>query len=874
MSERRLWWRTVSQVRREVEEELAYHFAARVAELERRGLTAAEARQEAARRFGNVGVVLRDCVASDLRRDRRVRRRELLADLVQDARIGMRQLLRRPLLSAIAMLILGVAIGAAASIYAFADHVLLRPLPYDEPARVVTLWKVERNGGGELEDVGAGNYLDWEGARSFATVGLAEPYGFDLAGDGPPVALEVWLVTERFFEALGVRPLLGRTFTAADYRDDARVVLLSHGTWQRRFGGDPRVVGRTLMLDGAATEVIGVLPPSLEYPDVREVYAPKRFRADERTDRRSSYMYVVARLAAGATVAHAQAELDNLTQQLAAEHAGYRERGVRVVPLADRVLGTARGPVAALLGGVLLLVLIACANLANLLVARGMERTNELAVRGALGAGRARIARQLITESAVLAVLGGATGIVLAWLGVRTLLAVAPPDLPRLSAVALDARVLLFLCATTAVTGGLFGIAPSLRLARQDLMPAVRAGVLRTREHGRLRGVLLSGQVALCLVLLIGAGLLARSMAKLLDNDLGFEHEKRTSIQLFLWDRAPSAQQRIVRVAELIERFEALPGVRRAAAVSSLPFHPHAITARSAVVIEGAPVAPGEEPTILATVATPAYFDVMGIPLRAGRYFDETDRAGTTPVVIINEAFARRHFAGTDPIGRRVTLGVMAAPVLRQVVGVVGNVRPSAFDSEPEPEFFVPHAQSGTGSMTFVVHTDGDPNALTGKVRDVVWSVDPAQTIYHSATLPELLRATLAQRRFHLLLASVFAAVALGLVVLGVYGVISLWARQRNQEFGVRMALGARARDITRLVLAQGFRFALPGVAAGLVAALLLTRGIEHMLYGVQPTDARTLVQVSALLLVVVAGAAYLPARAAGARDPLRSIRE
>jgi len=466
------------------------------------------------------------------------------------------------------------------------------------------------------------------------------------------------------------------------------------------------------------------------------------------------------------------------------------------------------------------------------------------------------------------------TGVALAWLGIRSLLAVAPPDLPRLSAVALDTRVLLFLFATTALTGALFGVVPSLRLARQDLMSAVRAGVLRTREHGRLRGVLLSGQVALCLVLLIGAGLLARSMAKLLANDLGFAHDGRATMQLFLWDYVPTGEQRVARVAELIERFEALPGVRRAAAVSSLPFHPHAITARSAVVIEGTSVARGEEPNVLATVATTSYFEVMDIPLVSGRYFDDSDRAGTTPVVVINEAFAVRHFPGIDPVGRRVTLGVMAAPVQRQIIGVVGNVRPSAFDSEPAPEFFVPHAQSGNGSMTFVVQTDGDASALPGRMREVVWDVEPAQTIYHTASLSELVGATLATRRFHLLLATLFASLALALVVLGMYGVISLWARQRNHEFGVRIALGARTRDITRLVLAQGFRFALPGVAAGVGAALLLTRGIEHMLYGVQPTDVLTLAQVVVLLLVVVAAAAYVPARAAAARDPLRSIRE
>ena len=874
MSDRRLWRRTAGEVKREVEEELEFHLGERVAELERDGRAATEARHEAARRFGDVDTVLRDCVSSDLRRERRQQRHEYLRDLLQDARIGFRQLRRRPLLAVVAVLTLGLSIGAAASIYALADHVLLRPLPYEEPNRIVTLWETERTRGAELGQVSPANYLDWEKATSFSAMGLATPYSVDLTGEGPPVALHTLQATPHFFDALGVRPILGRVFAPEDFRTGARVVLLSHGVWQRRFGGDARVLGRALVLDGNPTEVIGVLPPSLEYPEPTEAWVPKVFRDEELTDRYSAYMFTVARLAPGVSLEQAQAELDVMVQRLSPDHEVYREMRVRVVPLADRVLGGARRPVAALLAGALLLVLIACANLANVLVARGMERTGELAVRGALGAARSRLARQLITEALILAVAGGAAGALLASLGIRALIAVAPPDLPRLAAVTLDARVLVFLMAITALTGVLFGLAPALRLSRQDAMSAIRSASLRPPEHTRLRGALLSGQVALCLVLLIGAGLLARSMAALLDNELGFEHNDRATMQLFIWDHVHTDEERILRVAELIDRFEALPGVQRAAAITSLPFLPHAINARSAVVFDGAAEPrPRDAAAILSTVATPGYFEVMDIPLLAGRSFQKTDRAGSPAVVLINEAFARRFFPDSDPVGRRVTLGVMGPLAQREIIGVVGNVRASAFDSEPEPEFFIPHAQSGSGSMTFVVQTAGAEDALLQMMQTVVWSIEPAQTIYYMATMDDLVRATVASRRFQLSLAGVFAALALTLVILGMYGVVSLWARQRNQEFGVRIALGAHARDITRLVVAQGLRFALPGIAVGFVTALLVTRWIAHMLYDVQPTDARTLALVTFILLVVVACAAYLPARAAAARDPLRAIR-
>ncbi|MEX1184547.1 MAG: ABC transporter permease [Gemmatimonadota bacterium] len=873
---RRFWRATASQIRDEVEEELAHHLAARAVELEAEGRSAVEAQREAARRLGDRAYVVRDCVASDLRRDRRARRREIGRDVVQDARVGVRQLGRRPTLALVSVLTLGVAIGATTAIYAVADHVLLRPLPYEAPERVVTLWETDLVANGARQQASTANYLDWvEAARSFSAMALIAPYSVDLAGEGAPEALETWVVTHGFFDALGVRPIVGRSFTLDEYEPNGRAVaLISHAFWQRRFGGDAGVAGRTLTLDGTPHEIVGVLPPSLEYPGPRDVIMPRRYEPYDLTDRTSAFMDVVARLRDGVTVEQAQAELDGIAARMAAEHVELRRSGIEAVPLRDAVFGAARPAVTAMLGAVAFLLLIACANLANVLIARGIERAGELSLRGALGAGRARIARQLMTESLVLAIAGGAVGAGVAWLGIRALIALAPPDLPRVSAVSLDGRVLAFAVGTTLLTALLFGVGPALRMSRPDLMRTLRAGGGGSQAHNRLRGALVSGQVALCVVLLVGAGLLGRSMARLLDNELGFAVDGRASLQLFLWDNAPAPQQRIERVHELMSRFAAVPGIDAVGAVSALPFHPHAITARDGLLISGEPApAPGDEPQVLVSVATPSYFDVMAIPLRRGRSFDERDRAGSPNVAIVNERFARDHFPGGDAVGRRIMIGVMSAPAEREIIGVVGDVRPSAFDSEPEAELFIPHGQSASGSMTFVVRTSGDAAVLLPSLRAAVWSIDRNQSIYHESTIEQLVSRTLAQRRFQLLLSAVFALLALALIVLGIYGVISLWARQRTVEFGIRMALGARAKEITGLVLRQGLRLAVPGIAAGLLIALAITRWIEHLLYGVAPTDLLTLVQVALVVVVVAAAAAWLPARAAAASDPLRSIR-
>lgn len=867
------WRRTSQQVSAEVEAEIGFHLEARVAALEREGRTRAEAHAEALRRFGDVGGTIASCVETDLRRERRMERRELVREVMQDALLGARQLAARPGFAALCVLTLGAAIGAAASIWAVADHVLVRPLPYDEPERVVTLWEVPQEGG--RAEVSPANFVDWrERSRSFSAMGLAEPFSMDLTGEGAPAVMRSWRVTAGFFAALGVTPVLGRSFTDAEYTTGARVALVSHAAWQQRFGGDAAVLGRVITLDGAGFEIVGVLPPSLEYPAPEELWTPKVFRPEELTDRRSTYMHAVARLAPGVTVTDAQAEMDVLAARMAEEQVANRGRGIAVVPLDTEVLGSARPIMLVLLLATGLLLLIACANLMNLLISRGMDRGSELAVRSALGAGRWRLVRQLMTESLVLSVCGGVVGIALAYGGIRALIALAPADLPRLTAVAFDSRVLAFLITLTVISAALFGGLPALRLSRSDPMSALRGGRARGPLDERLRRAIASAAIAFCFVLLIAAGLLTRSLLSLIDNDLGFETSGRATVQLFLWDNNPSAEQRVLRVSELIERFEAIAGAERAAAVSSLPFHPHAINSMGGFLIEGAPPEPEETGRrVFTTVVTPDYFDVMGIRLLAGRTFTDADRDGTTPVVIINDRLAQTYFPNESPIGRRVSGGVMAGPVTREIVGVVAAVRPSSFDSEPAPELFVPHAQHGTGSMTFVVKGSRSPNALIADMRRTVWSTDPAQTIYHDATMSQLVGRTLAQRRFQLTLIAAFGVMALSLVVLGVYAVVSLWARERRRELGVRVALGAGAADIFRLVLAQALRIAAPGLLLGALAALALSRGFAHLLYEIRPADRLTFTLAALLLLAAAALAACLPARRAVRTDPAHSLR-
>jgi putative ABC transport system permease protein len=485
------------------------------------------------------------------------------------------------------------------------------------------------------------------------------------------------------------------------------------------------------------------------------------------------------------------------------------------------------------------------------------------------------LAHQLGTESLLLAVIGGAIGLFVAWVGIRGLILLSPANLPRVETMTVDGRVLGFSLTITLLTAVLFGLVPALRFSRPDLLSILRASgrsLTAGRERNRLRGVLVVGEIALALVLLIGAGLLMRSFVMLLRNDLGFATENRVSLQTFLWDLNSTPEQLLQKVAALEQAFAATPGVRDVGVVSSLPFHPHAIDAQTRLTINDRPLPPTELPTVHTTIVTPSYFRNLDIPIEKGRSLDERDRAGAPAVVLINQALARRYFSGVNPVGKYITVGAMSRPVSREIVGVVGDVRPLAFDSEARPEIYVPFAQNVTGSVTFVIRTARDAGKMLPILRDRLWQVDERQSIYWSATLDELVGVTLVERRFHLVLLASFSAIALILATIGIYGLISFATQQRTNEIGVRMALGAERKQIVGMIVGQGLRLALPGVALGMAGAFALTRFLQTLLYGVRPTDPLTFTQIALLMIGVAAAASFIPARRAVRGSPIHSI--
>lgn len=885
---RRPWWRrTAGQIRTEIDEEIATHLELVVAELEARGYTRSAAEEEAMRRFGDLRETRDVCAAADLRRERRNTRREYATSLRQDVWFGLRQWRARPLVGLSAVLVLALAIGATTAVFSVVDHVVFRPLPYIDAHEVLTVWETDNRTGERLGGVSPADYLDVaQQATQFSAVGLAEPFSYDVSiGEGPPQSVPTWLVTAGFFDALGVRPLVGRLFTASDYMPDGSIttahlpppasVVVSESFWHRRWGGDPAVIGRTIDLDGVPVVVIGVVPATAAYPEAADLWAPKSFRLPELQERRSTFMKVVARLRPGVTREQAQVELTGLARAAAVAYpASNRESGLEVVPLRDLIVGPVQRGFGVLLGVAAFVLLIACASVAGLLLARGADRERELAVRASLGAGHGRLAQQLLTESLVIGLVGGAAGFVVARFGLELLLAMAPADLPRIGSATIDLRVLGFLLAATLLATALAGVAPAWRLSRPDLMSVLRRGAGAGGARVRLRSALVATEIALAFVLLIGAGLLARSFVQLTRNDLGFDPGGRAEVQLFLWDRNPTPAARLARLDEMLERIRALPGVEFAGATTALPFHPSQIGSRGGLHIEGQPpVEPGQEDRVHTIAVTPEYFAVMGVPLRAGRAFTAHDDAAAARVAIVNEAFARRYFPGESAVGRRIAIGYMGAPVSREIVGVVGDVRMQSYRDAAEPQVFMPVAETGTGSVTIVAH-GGASAGLVGRMREAVWAVDPGQSVYHAASVEELVATTLAAERFQLLLVGAFSSLALLLAAIGIYGLIGTIARARRREFGVRLALGARPREIERLMVASGLRFALPGIVVGVAGALLVTRVIRSLLYATSPAEPATYAQIIALVLAVVIAAAWLPARQVLARDPVRALRE
>jgi putative ABC transport system permease protein len=803
--------------------------------------------------------------------------------LLQDVRYAFRTLMKRPALAAVIAVTLGLGIGANTAIFSVLNGVVLRPLSFDHPDDLVVVRETDRERGGRPISVSYPNFVDWRAQNHvFEDIGILRSKGFTLTGVDEPERIPGARVSAGFFSALKVKAALGRTLRAdEDQPGSQRVVVVSDGLWHRRFGGDPGLVGRTLTLDGDPFTVIGILPPGFDFP-VRvsgaEVWT-QAFLDTRFVESRGAHGYrVVARLRPNITLEQAQAEMDTIARRLERQYpdvnAGF---GVSVIPLHEQVVGQVRPAMLVLMGAVGLVLLIACANVANLLLARGAGRRSELAIRATLGAGRLRLARLLLTESVLLGLAGGAAGLLLALWAKDALVANVPADLPRVNEIGLDANVLAFTAGMSLFAGLLFGVAPALHVTRLNLSSSLKEGGRPSAGMGRhrLRSLLVICEVAMALVLLIGAGLLLRSFAGLTGVKLGFDPERVLTFRISAPGQgSTTGRQRAEFYDRTLARLEALPGVRSASAGTSLPHTDDAI-GLTFQVLDHPELG---EPVALYDAVSADYFHTMGIPLLKGRLLTRSDTRGRPGVLVINESFARmarQHLPDEEPIGLRLTPhGPRDAddPESFEVVGIVGDVRDSVYD-EPEPHMYLPLLQQTWASATFAVRTHGDPAALVGAVRSELAAMTKAEAPYAFRTMKQHIANSVAPRRFGLLVLGVFATVALALAAVGIYGMLSNTVAQRTHEVGVRMALGAQAHDVFRLVIRQGLTLTAIGRVIGLGASVASTRVLSSQLYEIGPMDPLTFIGISILLGAVALLACYIPARRATKVDPMVALR-
>jgi putative ABC transport system permease protein len=796
--------------------------------------------------------------------------------LLKDIRYGVRGLLKRPGFTAIAVITLALGIGANTAIFSVVNAVLLRPLPYRDAQDIVTIWQNNAKAGVSRNDVSPANFLDWqEQSRSFTSVAGIEPFGFSMIGNGEPERFSAWLVTAGFFETLSTHPVLGRTFTSQDYRaGNERVVVISHALWQRRFGGDQQLVGQKLTLNGQPYTVVGVMPPEFQFPADRDVWAPRVLRENDRQLRGATYWNVIARLKPGVTINQARDEMSAIAARLEGQYPDTNGGvGATVISLPEQVTGHVRSALWILLGAVGFVLLIACGNVANLLMVRGSERGHEFAIRSALGAARVRLIRQLLTESMLLALLGGVGGFLLATWAVSVILSLGSAKIPRIEYVSMDVRVLLFALGISLFTAILFGLIPATQFSRPNLQSTLKEGGRGANTGTRrqwIRNSLVVTEVAVALVLLTGAGLLVRSFVSVTRVDPGFDKDRVLALQVFL-SRNQKVDQITAFYDQSLEKIKTVSGVQTAALVSSPPF----INLEQDVpfTIQGQPAPPkGSEPSAFYTEISPDYPTALSIPLQRGRFFNRFDTADSALVVVINQTMARRYFPNEDPVGKHVAV-IFDQPEVREIVGVIGDVLHSGLDTNARPEMFVPYWQSPTPQMTFVVKTTSDAGAMLGAIKTAIREVNRNQTFSKASTMEQLVDESLKQRRFNLFLLASFAVLALVLAGIGVYGSINYSTRQRTHEIGLRMALGAQRRDVLQLVVGHGLALSLTGVAIGLAASFALTRLMKGLLFGVSATDPITFIAISLLLVAIGLVASWIPARRAMKVDPLVALR-
>ncbi|HKS04693.1 MAG TPA: ABC transporter permease [Gemmatimonadaceae bacterium] len=856
----------------ELDEEMQSHIEMETAKHVRAGMSEAEAHVRALRDFGGVARF------RDETRDAHGVR--AIEDFIHDVRIGVRGLLRQRTFATVAILTLAIGIGGTTAVFGAVYASLLAPLPYRDADRVMTLWQTDTKDGTARNEVSVPNFLDWrERSRSFSHMAIAEPFSLDYIGPDGPEVFNTALVTEGFFEALGVRPILGRTFLSEEFvAGKNQVVIISESLWRTRFGADSSLLNRPIVLDGAPMVLVGVMPRSVDVPWGSPTWAPKIIRPDELQARTSAYYSVVARLRDGVSIEAAQRDLSSVASDLAREYAPTNATtGASVVPVADALLGAARSRMYTLFGAMGFVLLIACVNVASLQLAQAVRRRRELATRATLGAGSGRLARQLFTECFVLAAVGGVLGLALAYGGLAGIRAIAPVDLPRVEDLQLQPVVIAFAFGITVLTALVFGLAPVLEARRMHLSEVISSGgrtVAGTRTRRRVQNALVITEIALALVLMVGAGLLVRSLRSLVTIDRGFEPSNVlvTTVQAWSFYRTPG--ERIAFAREAIERLRALPGVEAAGMSSSLPLSDPIGAEFAPLSIEGQPTGDGRPPVAHIEAVTPGYFDALRIPLRAGRTLATSDRDSSTAVALVNEAFVRRYWPNEKPLGKRIGMGFQRVSGVREVVGVVADVRHEGLDRAAEPSVFIPHSQGPTGAMNLVLRTNGDPRALEKPVRVTLASMNGSMPVSAMTTLDELFDTSLRDRRFQLALLGAFSVVALLLSAIGIYGVLSQTTSERTQEIGVRVAIGATAGQVLMMVVRQGAMLAAVGIAIGLAGAAALTRFLKSMLFEVTPFDPLTFVASLTLLFAAAIIACWIPARRAAAVDPVTALRD
>ncbi|MCW5556500.1 MAG: ABC transporter permease [Verrucomicrobiae bacterium] len=849
------------QLDAEMDEEMRAHIELRTQANIEAGMNPEEARFAALRQFG-----WRESIKEECRDQRGVR---WLEHLLQDIRYGTRQLRKNPGFTIVAVLTLALGIGATTAIFSVVEAVLLRPLPFPHPER---LFAVDLQGGpgtvsgGDFENIRASS-------QAFSQVAVFSPRQFNLSGEAVPERILSSQVSDGFFPALGVEPLMGRGFLPEEYLPGGeKVAVLSYGLWQRWFGGDRDVVGRPVTLDGESYLVVGVMPPVLNFPHQTALWTPLALGSDTLRNYTGYFLKMIVRLKPGVTVAAGLGELSTISSRVASDYPDYRKKWVwKLTSLHEQLAGPARTTLLVLLGAVGLVVCIACANVANLLLTQAARRHKEISLRMALGATRRRLLRQILTESLVLAGLGGVAGLTLAYGSIDLLRGLLPASLLASSSLAINGVVLGFTLGISVAAGLFFGMAPAWQVWRPDLSASLNEGG-RSSTGGltprRLQSGLVIAEVALTFMLLTGAGVLIKSFYLLNQVSLGFQPERVLTARI---DLAPlkysTSQQRRQFQQEILERTRSLSGVQNAGVISALPFSD--ARAFSSFSVEGR----AESDEILFAGFRSVggdYFRALRIPLLQGREFDTRDREESLPVTVINEAMARKYWPQTSPIGQRVKAG--AGP-WTEIVGVVGSIRHDSMEKAPEPEMFFPFAQSSGARINLVIRTGSDPAFLAASIRDAVTSLDREQPVFGIQTMRQRLSESVAEPRWRVLLLGTFAGLALVLALVGIYGVISCSVAQRTQEIGIRMALGAQGRDVLALVLGHGFRLTLIGLVLGLGGAVALTRFLAGLLYQVKPTDAFTFGIVLLLLPMAALLACYFPARRATQVAPMAALR-